>query len=230
MPVGFNEGKACDAILRLIESRMRAPRQNCRWPEQEGHPAAVELICEIGGQQFAFEHTGVEPFEGYVRLQNDALTHFRPLEHVISNRLPPTDYIELHIPLKATEGLRGKAPEAVQSAIAEYVWAKAATLPVARDGRFVLPIVREKPLGVAFEVALHRWRRSWQPIDFRIVQLISEDLETGRRARILRACQKKFPKMAAWQRNGARSIFVLEDTDIQTSGSSSVAGAFLAVE
>ena len=66
MPVGFNEGKACDAILRLIKSRMRAPRQNCCWPEQENHPAAVEFVCEIGGQQFAFEHTGVEPFEGYV--------------------------------------------------------------------------------------------------------------------------------------------------------------------
>jgi hypothetical protein len=118
----------------------------------------------------------------------------------------------------------------VQSAIAAYVWAKAETLPIARDGRFVLPIIREKPPGVAFEVALHRWRRSWQPIGFRIVQLISEDLETGRRARILRACQKKFPKMAAWQRNGARSILVLEDTDIQTSGSSSVAEAFLEAE
>lgn len=36
--------------------------------------------------------------------------------------------------------------------------------------------------------------------------------------------------MAVWQRNGARSILVLEDTDIQTSGSSSVAEAFLEVE
>jgi hypothetical protein len=47
---------------------------------------------------------------------------------------------------------------------------------------------------------------------------------------MLRACQKKFPKLAAWQRDGATSILVLEDTDIQTSGSSSVADAFLEVE
>lgn len=230
MHVGFNEGKACDAILRRIEASMRARRQNCRWPENERHSAAVELVCEIGGKHFALEHTGVEPFEGYVRLQNDALTHFRPLEARISDTLPPTEYIELHMPLKATEGLRGKALVAAQSAIAEYVLAKAPTLPVARDGRYVLPIVRENPPGVAFEVSLHKWRRSWQSIGFRIVQTISEDLEAGRRARILRACEKKFPKLAAWQTHGATSILVLEDNDIQTTGSHLVAEAFLQVE
>src|ERR1700692_1130674 len=123
MPVhiGFNEGKACDAVLRWIEQREGATRQNCCWPEKQHHAAPVELVCDIGGQQFAFEHTGVEPFEGFVRLQNDALTHFRPLEDRLSNSLPSTEYIELHMPLKATEGLRGNALAATQDVLAAYV-------------------------------------------------------------------------------------------------------------
>jgi hypothetical protein len=69
----------------------------------------VELVCEIGGKHFALERTGIDPFEGYVRLQNDALTNFRPLEPRIFDTLPPTEYIELYMPLKAAERLRGQA-------------------------------------------------------------------------------------------------------------------------
>ena len=230
MHVGFNEGKACDAILRSIEARMRAQRQNCRWPEKEHHTAPVELVCDIGGKQFAFEHTGVEPFEGFLRLQNDALTHFRPLEQRISASLPPTEYLELHMPLKATEGLRGKALAELQNAIADHIFAKGPTLPIARDGRYVLPIQVERPPGIPFDVSLHRWRRSWQVVPFRIVQKISEDLEAGRTARILRACQKKFSKLATWRSTGATTILVLEDNDIQTTGFHLVADALLQAE
>jgi hypothetical protein len=228
--IGFNEGRTCDAVLRLIEKRKGAVRQNCRWPEKEHHAAPVELVCDIGGQQFALEHTGVEPFEGYVRLQNDARTHFRPLEDRISDSLPSTEYLELHMPLKATEGMKGKTLASLQAALAEYVLAKAPMLPVARDGRYVMPIQHEQPAGVPFEISLHRWRRSWQAARFRIVQTISEDLEAGRRARIQRACAKKLPKLAAWQSHGAKSILVLEDNDIQNTGFHLVADALLLAE
>ena len=119
MHVGFNEGKVCDAVLRQIERRVAAARANCIWPERDNHQAAVEMVCDIGGRQFALEHTGIEPFEGFVRLQNDALTHFRPLEALIAESLPPSDYVLLEMPLKATEGLRGKALTKVRAALAE---------------------------------------------------------------------------------------------------------------
>src|SRR5882672_8326211 len=135
MHVGFNEGKVCDAVLRRIELREGAARANCRWPERENHEAPVEMVCDIGTQRFALEHTGVEPFESFVRLQNDALTHFRPLEARIAESLSPSEYVLLEMPLKATEGLRGKALANVQDALAEYVAATAPALPIARDGR-----------------------------------------------------------------------------------------------
>jgi hypothetical protein len=230
MHIGFNEGKVCDAVLRRIEEREGAARTNCRWPEREHHTAPVELVCDIGNRQFAVEHTGVEPFEGHVRLQNDALTHIRPLEDRIAAGLPTTEYIELHMPLKATEGLRGKALASVQNALAAYVLAKAPSLPLAREGRYVLPVQWERPPGIDFEVSLHRWPRSWRVKKFAIVQKIDEDLEAARRARILRACEKKYPKLAAWQNQGARTILVLEDNDRQVSNEGLVADALLLAE
>ena len=66
-PLRFNEGKACDAVLQHLERRAGATRSAMRFPEKEGHPAPVELVCTIGGRLYAIEHTGIEPFEGHVR-------------------------------------------------------------------------------------------------------------------------------------------------------------------
>jgi hypothetical protein len=65
----FNEGKACDAVIRWIEMRENALRQQLRFPEQEQHQHPVELTWLIGNRLFAFEHTGIEPFENQIRLE-----------------------------------------------------------------------------------------------------------------------------------------------------------------
>jgi len=39
----FNEGKACDAIIRHLETREGGLRQDVRSPERAGHRAPVEL-------------------------------------------------------------------------------------------------------------------------------------------------------------------------------------------
>ena len=79
-------------------------------------------------------------------------------------------------------------------------------------------------------MSLHRWPRSWRVKKFAIVQRITEDLETARYARILRACEKKYPKLAAWQAQGARTVLVLEDNDIQNTAEPLVAEALLRAE
>ena len=68
----FHEGNACDAVVRYLERREGAARANLRFPERERHPAPVELLCAIGGHLFALEHTGIEPFAGYMQLQREA--------------------------------------------------------------------------------------------------------------------------------------------------------------
>jgi hypothetical protein len=61
-----NEGKACDAVLRVIERRVEASRSHLRFPEQDGCGAPVELECQIGDGWFALEHTVIEAFGGQI--------------------------------------------------------------------------------------------------------------------------------------------------------------------
>ncbi len=68
----YNEGKALDAVLRFIEEREHAPRENDGrspdnlndWDEQR----RVDYVCTVGQTLYAFEHTGIEPFPNQIRL------------------------------------------------------------------------------------------------------------------------------------------------------------------
>jgi hypothetical protein len=68
----YNEGKALDAVLRFIEARDNAPRENDGrspddlndWDEQR----RVDYVCTVGQTLYAFEHTGIEPFPSQIRL------------------------------------------------------------------------------------------------------------------------------------------------------------------
>jgi hypothetical protein len=117
----FNEGRACDAIIKLIEAREGATRTNIRFPEQENHAAPVELVCDIGNLTFAFEHTGIEPFTGHVRLQVKASAQLKPIKDALAGVLPTTEDFELHIPARALEDLKGKKLEKAQKSIIAWI-------------------------------------------------------------------------------------------------------------
>jgi hypothetical protein len=76
----FNEGKACDAVLRHLEAREGTARSKIRWPEEEHHAGPVELVCNLGSALYALEHTGIEPFEGLVQLNQEAERVFGPID------------------------------------------------------------------------------------------------------------------------------------------------------
>lgn len=70
--IKFNQGKACDAVIRRIEMREGSRRENTKYPEKDRNTSVderIELACQIGGQLFAFEHTGIEPYQGYTELE-----------------------------------------------------------------------------------------------------------------------------------------------------------------
>jgi hypothetical protein len=94
----FQEGRACDAVLRLLEYQTGDKRQNLRFPEREGHKFPVDLVCELNGVLVALEHTGTEPFEGHVKLQAEAGRRGRPLVDAVASRLPPDQDFDLEVP------------------------------------------------------------------------------------------------------------------------------------
>ncbi len=228
----FNEGKACDAVIRLIEAREGATRKNMRFPEQENHAAPVELVCDIGNLIFAFEHTGIEPFTGHVQLQVKAPIQLKPIKDALAGALPSTEDFELHIPARALEDLKGQKLEKAQKSIIEWIKKVAVTLPIADLGRYVTPIKKVSLPDVPFEVSLHRCTTGgYRAGVFNVVHQINGVLEDYRLTRIREAYNRKGPKLAAWRRDkGARSILILEDNDIQLTNSQLVADTIARIE
>lgn len=227
----FNEGKACDAVLRRLEAREGQHRTDLRFPERERHLAPIELVCEIGNVLFAIEHTGIEPFFGHMRLEAEAGVHFRPIEAMVAGRLPPHEHFELHMPVKATQALKGAALRRVHEIVAAWIIATAPTLPIARFGRYAMPIQWVALPGVPFRVTLHRTTTDGFRPRFSIRHMVEANHEAERVERVREACQRKYPKLAQWKRDyGARTVLVLEENDIQLTNQQTVADALLEVE
>jgi len=213
-----HEGKACDAALRQIEGRLRSRRSNLSFPERERHSAPVEMACRIGGQLFAFEHTAIEPFPGFFKMQAEAKRDLRPLDAMLFGKLPATENFLLMMPVEKFMAVHPKARSALRGALAEWIVQQAPSLKIAKFGRYAMPIEFVQPPGVPFQVRLHRSERGIESLTGRFnTSLTIDNLEDRRKERLQETCRKKFPKLKAWKDNGARSVLVLEDRDIQLS-------------
>jgi hypothetical protein len=233
----FNEGKACDAILRYLEAREDAARSNIRWPEEEHHPGPVELVCNIGSQLYALEHTGIEPFEGLVKLNNEAERVFGPIEAALEPVVPDGEVWELSLPVLGLQGRPSREVRRVQVALTEYIKSTAPTLQkrLYADYRKAPPPVNIA--NVPFPVSLYRSEVPTDVPGFKrliIKHNVAGDTvtrEAHRQERIERACStNRFDKLAVWkERAGARTILILENPDIFTTNTASVANAYLSI-
>ena len=212
----FNEGKACDAVLRCLERREDAQRTELRSPERDLHEAPIELTCRIGARLFALEHTGIEPFEGHVRMEAQADRHFKPIEQLVAGKLPTSESFELLMPVNATATLRGGALRRMHEALADWIVRTAPGLEIARAGRYVTPIDPVKPLGVPFLVSLHRSEPLVGDVGRFQIRHSVGDVKPDRFSRLRKACRAKYPKLAWWRvHSDARTVLVLEENDIQ---------------
>jgi hypothetical protein len=235
----FNEGKACDAVLRYLEAREGAARSKIRWPEDEHHAGPVELVCNIGSALYALEHTGIEPFEGLVKLNQEAERVFGPIEAAVSAVVPDGEVWDLSLPALGLQGRSGGEVRKAQEALIDFIKNTAPTLQLRpyADYRKGPPPVNIT--NVPFPVSLYRFRSevpSTVP-GFRRL-MIRHDVagdrathEAQRQKRIEKACSKsRFDKLAVWKEQaGARTILILENPDIFITGPAAVADAYLAV-
>lgn len=224
----FNEGKVCEAIVRHLEAREGVTRADVQSPEAAHHADPVELTWKLGDQLFALEHTGIEPFDDHMRLEAEAKRHFDPIRDALKGVLP-TEIIELHVPAKAMLGLKMADVVLIQAAITAWVRQIAPTLRMRSYRDYSGDVPWTAVSGVPFEIRLFRFanltqRQGW----VQIVHSVVGDREQQCRDRLRRACNKKFPKLAAWRlKRGARTILVLEENDIQLTNYAIVAEAYL---
>jgi hypothetical protein len=232
----FHESQTCEGIIQLLEARECTARRdvlardkgNHTWPE-----GRVEMTLRLGDQLYAIEHTGIEPFDGFMEHQNRAPELFEPLEAAITSALravlSPGVAIEMYVPIEGFNGRKMPEVHAIQSALVDWVRLTALTL-TANSTSYRPTTVTAQPPGVPFVVSLVRFERlSGQPVFFHLKHLASSSKEL-RALRIQRACRKKFPKLARWKhRYDARTILVLEDNDVQLTNPVIVAETFLAI-
>ena len=148
-----NEGMACDAVLRFIEAREGQKRRDLTFPEKMHEDGPVELVCFVGEQRFAFEHTRIEPFPGHIQLEAEAKRHFEPIADMLVGQLSAEERFELQVPVGILLGKNDREVRPIQEALVRWVIEVAPTLPIAKPWRYSLPIVMVAPPGVPFMVS-----------------------------------------------------------------------------
>ena len=99
MRMANNEGKACDAVVRVLELRSGAVRGDIRHPERDGVGPPVDLRLWLGNQDHALEHTLIEPFENHIKTGVVFGEIFAYIRENTGDVLPATAYYELRIPI-----------------------------------------------------------------------------------------------------------------------------------
>lgn len=221
-----NEGKACDAVLKLLEQETGQRRADVRHPEIDGRGPPVDLRLKLGGQEYAIEHTQIEAFEGQIRTAEEFGRVITPVTEELSGTLPGPAVYYLHFPLDARLGIKAGKLDGVRRSLVEWVQEQAQRLHDKNPDR----PTREKnpsgfkdchegvPPGFPYSVTLHRkahWAHSVRHDGVLVVSRIApEDVEKLRKPRLQQALDRKLPKLYDCKQEGARTVLVLEDGDI----------------
>lgn len=229
----FNEGKACDAVIRWKEWQANSSRTALQLPEAEQHEAPIEVACIIAGELHAFEHTGIEPFLNQIRMGVDSAKLFGPLQTQLLGKLPNEGSFDLYVPVGATQSLRPKQVLKIQRLLIDWIAKEAVICPVARPGRVITPILSTNLEDVPFPVSLHRNEPLGPEFAGRldVRHVLQGDLEEARHERILKAYNDKKDKLATWKKDlNARTVLVLEENDIQLTNHQLVVEAVRRIE
>ncbi len=152
---------------------------------------------------------------------------------------PDRELWEFPVPVEASAGLTGAQVKRVQDALITWIDANASHFPVTLlYNRYANPPLWEWVPGVPFPVSLHRGsldshyfpRESPLCGQFTIKYLVAGDVEQARTARLQKACEDKFPKLATWKRDSAKTVLVLEENDLSLTNHQLVADALVSAE
>lgn len=235
--LSFHEHETCEGVIQYLEARSGTARTDVQFRDigdRTAPNARVEMTFRIRGQLYAIEHTGIEPFDGFMAHQNRAADLFAPIDTAataaLGTLLAPGVVIELHVPIDGLTGRKLPDVRAIQAALVNWIAATAPSLPARRYADYRGTLTTAQPQGVPFSVSLLRFDSPVTlPGRFQLKHLTS-GAPHPRVDRIARACDKKFPKLMRWKRSdGARTILVLEDNDVQLTNQSIVADTYLPI-
>lgn len=236
-----NEGKACGAVVRLLEERLGESRTDIRRPENDGVGPPVDLRLRLGGQEYALEHTEIEAFPGRIRTDKSFTQLLTPIRKALSGTLPgPAEYV-MYVPRDTSLGVRKSAlAEAIED-LKRWIRASADTLyqhhthelpEQRRSGPMLGPIKGAPPSfgkEVQLWIAASRSESEGGTLSISRWDREEDDPESERRTRLRQALAKKCPKLLECKGEGARTVLVLETDDFQLTDHVSVGLALLPV-
>jgi hypothetical protein len=118
--LAFHQNETCEGIIRHIEMREGALRRDVRVRDIDNltsPDARVEMTFRLGDQLYAVEHTGVEPFDGFLENQNRAPAIFDPIKDALNGALDPDGIFELNIPFDCFSGCKMPEVRVIQAAL-----------------------------------------------------------------------------------------------------------------
>lgn len=230
-----HERKICDAVTRVLEQRTCETRSNARVPERDRIGPPVEYRFDLGAQHYALEHTMVEPFEDEMRTGTHFVDFIRPIQDEIGQTLPRPGTYSAVFPLNPSAGMKPKERAKAQHLAIEWIREKAEELydrkpEMGVHDRYGEDFrIREKPPGLAFEIALSRslFRDIPPGGDGRlfISRFAPQNCEGLRKDRIKRSLDDKCPKLGKCKAEDANTVLILENGDISLTNHGLVANA-----
>ena len=228
MLIPSNEHKLCEAAVRHIEKHTGVTRRDIRRPEIDGNGPGVDLRVRVGPQEYAIEHTRLQPWETRI----ETVAAYREIKKLIEERfpgqMPGGVRYELHIPDQLRIPQNQKKRRAFLESLAKWIEEKSDRLHeqspyqpwppnypylCEADGR-----VWGAPGGIDCELELLRWP-ILAPQDYNRttlqVRIIPPDDPEETLARCLKkAFETKCPKLGKCRAEGARTVLVLEGFDL----------------
>ncbi len=224
-----NEGKACDAVVKLLEKRTGKVRADISHPEKNGIGPPVELRLKLGTQSYAIEHTQIEAFAGQIHTAEEFGRFINPVIKELSGTLPGPAIYHIYFPIGIRLGVNANKRDKIRGDFIEWVGEHAQRLheknpdrPTReRNPRGFNEQYRAKPPGFPYEVTLQReahWSLSSRHDGVLLPSRYApEDVEALRADRLRQALERKCPKLHLCKEDGARTVLVLEDGNISLS-------------
>jgi len=207
-----NQGKCCDAILRILEEREGAVRSPLIFPEKEHHSAPVELVCTIGTKRFALEHTKLEAYREQIRDGVHFTDGLELLETELKNRLPNDGWFTLIVPANSFQGLSPSKVKKIRQIISAWV---IQTAPLMKLSQREFDEKTQNIIGVPFPVTLEAIAGPAESSGrLKIARFAPPNIEALRSRQISIALAKKLPKLEAWAQLGSQTVLILESEDL----------------
>jgi hypothetical protein len=220
-----NEGRCCDAVLRILEAERGMQRREVK--RDTSASRGIDVTCYIGAQHYALEHTLIEPFPENRRDDIAFGRVFDPaFEAELADLLQPGLAYRITVNVYAFSDFnRQRLLEARAKLLA---WARATVprVPIPpRRGPTETRIHAEPPeVPVCVTVACHHSPRlGAQLLPSRYAP---PDLEKLRRTRLRKTLEEKGPKLDAARIKGSRTILIVENHDFSLTSEGTLSEFF----